>query len=281
LLGTRAVFKATQGPGQGEELALEAAQTGAAIVVAAGGDGTVHEVANGILRAGRQEVALAVVPVGSANDYAYSLENPACWSEGTSTGPGSRAVDVGWVRCANGRERYFVNGLGLGFNGAVTQESRRIRWLRGVPLYSWALVRAAWRRFQAPCMTLTVDSQVRQEPTLALTVAIGRREGNFILAPEAKLDDGLFDYLQAGALSRWELVQYIPGMISGRLPKDDPAIWTGLCREVSLSSEASLVVHLDGELLCIPENDVRSLDVRILPRGLLVRTGNVEAWELA
>src|SRR6516164_2642942 len=73
LLGARAVFRPTERPGHGEELALEAAKQGFATVAAAGGDGTVHEVANGILRARRPEVVLEIYPVGSANDYAHTL----------------------------------------------------------------------------------------------------------------------------------------------------------------------------------------------------------------
>src|SRR5258707_10954403 len=72
-LGQRAEFRPTQAAGHAEQLALEAVQAGFAVVGAAGGDGTVHEVANGLLRAGRSEAALAVYPVGSANDYAHSL----------------------------------------------------------------------------------------------------------------------------------------------------------------------------------------------------------------
>src|SRR5438132_1369447 len=69
----RAVFRPTERPGHGEELAKQAALDGFSTVVAAGGDGTVHEVANGLLSAGRPEVVFGIVPIGSANDYAASL----------------------------------------------------------------------------------------------------------------------------------------------------------------------------------------------------------------
>src|SRR5262249_59478299 len=137
----------------------------------------------------------AVLPIGSANDYAYSLElQPEWWRQRPSTWT-TRAVDVGRVEAPGGRHRFFVNGLGLGFNGAVTLESRRIRWLQGVPLYIAALFRALWYHYAAPPLCLTLDSREWQTPTLALSVALGRREGNFLLAPDARLDDGLFDYL--------------------------------------------------------------------------------------
>src|SRR4051812_25953223 len=78
-LGTKAEFRATAGAGQAEDLARRAAHEGFPTVGAAGGDGTVHEVANGLLRSGRPDVTLAVLPVGSANDYAHSLGLGDSW----------------------------------------------------------------------------------------------------------------------------------------------------------------------------------------------------------
>src|SRR5205807_9211978 len=139
------------------------------------------------------------------------------------------------------------NGLGLGFNGAVTLESQRISWLQGVPLYTLALLRALYGHYRHPLMIVTLDGTVREVPTLALSVAIGRREGNFVLAPHAVVVDGLFDYLHVGPLRRWELFRYFPAMISGNLPTNHPAIQTGRCRRVSVNADTPLIVHLDGE----------------------------------
>src|SRR5438876_10445486 len=72
-------FRPTTGPGHGGELAERAVAAGHATVIAAGGDGTVHEVANGLLRAGRPEVVFGVWPIGSANDYAYALGVQGDW----------------------------------------------------------------------------------------------------------------------------------------------------------------------------------------------------------
>jgi len=270
-LGQHAEFRPTQAAGHAEQLALEAAQAGFAVVGAAGGDGTVHEVANGLLRADSPEVALAVYPVGSANDYAHSLGLNSTWWLAASLTPSFRAVDVGRVRSPGGRERFFVNGLGLGFNAAVTLEARRIRYLQGLALYGAALLRALCFHFASPTMTLTLDQETREVPTLALTVAIGRREGNFVVAPDAIVDDGLFDYLHAGALARWQLLRYVPGMITGRLPTDDPEIRSGRCRAVRISAREPVAAHVDGEFFCKPEDQVRSLEIDLLPGALRVQ----------
>ncbi len=143
-LGGRAEFRPTAPPdrpgGQAEELARQAALDGFPLVAAAGGDGTVHEVVNGLLRSGRADVTLVVAPIGSANDYAYSLGLPDDWWLTPNPAIGPRQVDVGLVRSEQ-RSRYFCNGLGVGFNGYVTLESRRIKWLRGLPLYALAFLR--------------------------------------------------------------------------------------------------------------------------------------------
>lgn len=268
--GNRAAFWPTSAPGQGEALALQAATEGFATVAAAGGDGTVHEVANGLLRSERRDIVLAILPAGSANDYASSLGVDANWWQRDEPTLQSRAVDVGVVR-APGRSRYFVNGLGLGFNGMVTCESRRIRRLQGVALYGLAVLRTVCFRYQLNPMSLRIDEQERRTPTLALSLALGRREGNFVVAPQAVLDDGLFDYIHAGPLHRRDLVRLLPSLFGGGgLPCAYPNLWLGRCRQVRLQAESPLVVHTDGELFCVPEEGVRELEIDLLPKALRV-----------
>lgn len=269
VLGSRAEFRPTAGPGHGEELAYEAARGGFPVVAAAGGDGTVHEVANGIVRAARPEVVLEIYPVGSANDYAHALGLDPDWRLRGDPAVTARPVDVGVVRVPGGRERYFVNGLGLGFNGMVNQEARRIQRLQGLALYGAALLKTLCFRYTHLPMTVTMDGHERTTPTLALTLAIGTREGNFLLAPQAEVDDGLFDYLHAGALRWWESCRLVPGLVAGRLG-EHPLLWRGRCREVALRSETPLVFHIDGEVLAGSDREVHSLEVSLLPSALRV-----------
>jgi diacylglycerol kinase family enzyme len=270
-LGQRAEFRPTSGPGHAEELARQAARDGFPVVGAAGGDGTLHEVANGLLSVPDTAAALAVYPTGSANDYAYSLGLSPEWWARPGAAVSVRPVDVGLARRPDGRERYFINALGLGLNGAVNLESRRIWWLRGLPRYGLALLRTLWSHFKHPVMTLTLDGAARTAPTLAVSVALGRREGNFLLAPHAQLDDGYFDCLHAGPVPRWELLRYVPALIAGGLPDNHPRLWQGRCREVRLTSEAPLTAHVDGEFFTLPEEGVRELEVHILPGRLRVQ----------
>jgi diacylglycerol kinase (ATP) len=273
-LGPRAEFRPTTGPGHAEELACAAARQGFPMVGAAGGDGTLHEVANGVLRAGTPDTALAVYPIGSANDYAHSLGLQREWWARPGTTVSVRPVDVGRVLTPGGRERFFVNALGVGLIGAVNLESRRVGRLRGLARYMAGLLRALWSHYHHPLMSVTTDGHARTTPTLGLSIAIGKREGNFMLAPRAEVDDGLFDYLHGGSLSRWQLLGLVPGAIWGRLPANHPQLWIGRCRQLTLSSEAPLIAHVDGEFLTLPEQNVRTLEVQILPGRLRVQAAN-------
>ena len=264
-------LRPTSAPGHGEELARAAAEEGFGTVVAAGGDGTVHEVANGVLRSGQPEVVFSVWPIGSANDYAFTLGLCSWWKGRKDRQRAVRSVDVGRVE-GGGRSRFFVNGMGLGFNGAVTLESRKISWLRGMPLYGLAILRALCWHFDRPPMRVSFDGRTRETPTLALTVNLAQREGGFPLTPDASLTDGLFDYVHAGPLRRRDLIRLMPAMATGRLPTDRPDVWLGRCREVRVESSVPLRVHLDGEFFCHPEDGIRELRAEVLPGRLRVET---------
>ncbi|SRR5579875_824561 len=266
----RATFWPTNAPGQAEELALRAAHSGFTLVAAAGGDGTVHEVANGLLRAERSDIVLAVIPTGSANDYAADLGLDRQWWQHEDPTIQPHAVDVGILR-ACGRRRYFISCMGLGFVGRVAQEACRIRWLKGLPLYGLAALRTFSSHYQQTPMTVHIDGAERTTPTLAFTLELGRLEGNFVLAPEAALDDGLFDYIHAGPLRRRDCVRLLPRILLGRgLPHDYPNLWLGRCRQVRLHAEAPLVVHADGEMFCVHTDDVHDLEIDLVPKALHV-----------
>jgi diacylglycerol kinase family enzyme len=261
-------FRPIPSPGAGEAMAVQAVRDGFQTIAAAGGDGTVHEITNGILTAGRPEVVCCIWPMGSANDYAFALGLEQTWKM-----PPDRlavtSVDVGLVEAEDGRRRrFFVNGMGLGFNAAVTVEARKIRWIRGMPLYALGIIQAMRRQFVSPRMTVAFDDLTREIPTLALSISLGKREGNFPLTPNADLRDGLFDYLHAGPLTRWELLRQLPNMAAGTIPMDHPKVSQGRCRRVEITSEAPFRVHLDGEFLCHPEDGIRCASVTLLPRFL-------------
>ena len=275
LLGPAAEFQQTRGPEHGIELAEAAARAGFATVAAAGGDGTVHEVANGILRAERPEVCFGVLPLGSGNDYARVLGVPfdsrlMCERLLSSD---SWRVDVGEL-CADGgkRHRFFVNTAGFVMSGATTWEARKIKKLRGLLLYGLAALRAISRHFAAAPTTLRIDHQPRDWPTLYLSVALGKAEGGgFVVAPHAKLDDGWFDYLHAGPMTRMQALGYLPRMIAGKLPENDPLLHRGRCQSLEIEAPIPLMAHVDGELFATPTEPACKFQIRLHPLRLRIR----------
>lgn len=262
-------FRPTEFAGHAVDLARAAAEEGFDVVAAAGGDGTAHDVANGLLRSGG-DATFAVVPIGSANDYAHSVVRQ--FGESLLTDDASHAVDVGVVRSPDGRERFFIEGIGLGLVGQVTLESGRIAWLQGIPLYGLAAWRAISKCQVPPETELVWDGgEPERLPTLMASLLLGRREGNFLLAPDASLDDGLFDFVHAGPVGRWEAVRMLPRLARHGPPKDHPAVRLGRCRSLRLRSPIPLAVHTDGELFCWPEEDVREFEVELLPKRLRVK----------
>ncbi len=257
-------------PQHSVDLARKAVEEGFAKVIAAGGDGTVHEVANGVLQSGRRDVVFSVWPIGSANDYAFSLGMDEWWKKRAENPPTETLeVDVGQAT-ASGRERFFVCNLGVGFNGMVTVEARKTLWLKGLPLYAWAFLKAIVKHFATPVMTIRFDDHEVTTPTLALSVLNAQREGNFPLRPGADLTDGLFDYMHATRLSRGHLIRFLPKMMSGTLPENHRLVRLGRARRFEVRSEAPLCVHADGEFVCVPADKIHDLIVDVLPRRLRV-----------
>jgi diacylglycerol kinase family enzyme len=268
LRGPAVDLRPTDGPGHATELAARAVDAGHTTVIAAGGDGTVHEVANGLI--GRPGVVFGVWPIGSANDYAYALGVNGDWPlDRGRAGLTAAPVDVGRVT-GGGRVTHFVNGFGLGFNAAVTHESRGIHGLRGMPLYGLAFLKAVWRHFHSPPLTIDLDGDEKELRTLALSLNIGRREGGFRVTPAAELDDGMFDFVHAGPLTRWQALTMLPRIATGTLPHDHALIRQGRCRKVHVRRDQPLRVHVDGEFFCQPEDRVTDVTVELVPSALQV-----------
>lgn len=262
-------FLGTEHPGHAVELARNAVQQGATRIYAAGGDGTAHEVANGILQAGIAAVELIVAPIGSANDYAFSLDQEYRADSGPSDP--LLTVDVGRIRAADGRERFFIAALGLGFNGQVTVEAHQIGWLQGLPLYLLATLRALAKSSLSREMSVQINGGIpRVGQTMLLSVLIGKREGNFPLAPQARLADGWFDYVQASISSRWEVLRLLPRVAWSGPPQNHPRVMTGLCQTMRVNAAAALTVHADGEIFCTVEDDLRDFEIELLPQRLRV-----------
>ena len=259
--------------GEAIELAQSAADGGAEGVVAIGGDGTVHEVANGLLALpAERRVPLGVIPAGSGNDFAFALgieKNLRQTAELLSCGH-LHAVDAARVETPSGRSRYSINNLGALLEGEINLASHALQWPRGSGLYLRAALQRLRRRPPLARLSLCCDGVEFERRTAILSISNGCRSGGrFYLTPHARIDDGRFDYLIAPPATRLRLVWEI----FKSLRRDRPAdgwVEQGEFARLAVKSDLALAVHVDGEPWLRPAEGEHALTVTVLPGVLQV-----------
>lgn len=269
----------TAGAGTAVELAAAAAAEGYDVVAAAGGDGTVNEVANGLLQGSSgAPPALGLVPVGSGNDYAYGLgllDSPDV-SVGRLFNGGRRPVDVAQIEDDGGRRRFVCNAIGIGFDAAVAIESLKIRRLYGFPAYLLAAVRSLAFRFHAPDLQLRFDgdgdagSRTIRQRALLLAIGVGPRVGGgFRLTPDASFADGLLDSCLARPMSRAMMVAMLVRAMRGT-HVTSPLVDMRRSRAIELTSDRPLPIHVDGEIFATVDDEVRGVTITSWSQALHV-----------
>jgi YegS/Rv2252/BmrU family lipid kinase len=257
----------TRRPGHATSLARAAAEAGDGRVVVVGGDGTVSEAVNGLVGT---RVPLGVVPAGGGNDFARSLALPAdpVRAARLAVRGTARAVDLGDVRLG-ARRRCFANVSGVGFDAEVAAAIARAGATRfGGRLAHVLGVLSAVRRFRPVPVRLTLDGRAFERTVLLAVVANGRSfAGGMLVAPDARLDDGLLDVWLGGELTPLETLALLPRLYAGT-HSGHPKVESYRCREVEVRSDERLLCHADGEV--IGETPAR---FTVHPGGLLCVTG--------
>ena len=270
----------TTAVGEATSLARGARLDGFAVVAAAGGDGTVHEVVNGLAQATPEEeieAGLALLPAGSGNDFAELIGAPRAYDEAVEAirRGVTRRVDLGRVEAFDGRNairRYFDNNLGVGFEAQVTVESRKIKRLRGFAIYLWAALRAL-RAYEQPRLEMAWtdgEGAAHQAAKRMLLISIGngrRAGGGFYLTPDAVMDDGLLALTFADALSRIDILRLLPRAMTATGLYGQKAVSFGKLRSACITAGQPVPVHADGEIL---SQEVEKLTVTVEPGRLQV-----------
>ena len=233
------------------ELARHAAEEGAHLVVAVGGDGTVNEVASGIV--GMGGVELAVIARGTGVDFVRTYRIPTKLDAAVEVALRGRTQEIDAGRVAyrpwsgEPAEGWFVNAAGVGMSGAVakrTNESSKA--LGGKISYLWSTlaVFAGWHNTE---VRVSVGGEIRGGRMHEVVVANGRYlGGGMMLCPDAEPDDGLFDVLLIGDITKGDLVRTLPKIYRGtHLPHPKAELLRGSV--VSVDSDEPLPIQLDGE----------------------------------
>lgn len=263
-------------PGHAIQLAQQAGEQGYDMIIAMGGDGTVHEVINGLMRVPEEKrPVLGVVPVGSGNDFAHGINASQKPTEALTCaldGEASR-IDLGLMTDEHGRKEYFDNTLGIGFGAVVTIRSHKLPVVRGFLMYLTAVIQTIILNHNAMAMQIETDDQKWEQSVIYLVICNGPREGGgFLIAPDAKIDDGLFHYAMITNVSRAMMFRIVPEVMKGTHGRFKQ-VRMGSCKKFTLSADRPLYIHADGEIFTGPGTDLRKVNFEILPNALKVVRG--------
>ena len=271
--GLRGETLMSQAPGQITDLARQAAEAGARRLVVVGGDGTVNEAVNGLLRADRASPPeLAVLPSGTGRDFSRSQRIPGRLDRAIAVARDGvvRTIDAGRARYAawdgSEQEMFFANIASAGLSGAVARRANATsKALGGKASFFWALV-AVFARWQNTEITVGLaDGERRSGVMTNVVVANGDYHGGGMwLCPEAKADDGLFDVLVIGDVTKADFVGNVAKIYRGT-HLSHPKIELLRSAQVTVESPVDLPVELDGEQ---PGTTPVAFD--IVPRALRV-----------
>lgn len=232
-----------------EYMVFAAVSAGADRIIVAGGDGSVHEAVNGILRSGSQ-TALGVIPVGTGNDFAKACFIPLHWEDATRLLADRIANNVPPRRIDAGRmnDRYFANGAGIGFDAKINHIARSIRLPLGDLVYLIAVFQGVWDGVLTPEVRLRFDTTEYAGPVTLVEVCNGASVGGmFHIAPMAKNDDGILDLVFVQPVGRLRVFALLPRLIRGT-HLSAPEVSCSTIRSLTLVASDPVPSHLDGEV---------------------------------
>ena len=238
-----------------------------------GGDGTVHEVANGLLASGAGVgVELALLPRGTGKDFVRSLRIPARLGAAIDVARDgqARAVDAGRARYrawdGSEAEAYFVNFAGAGISGAIARRANDSSKALGGRLSFLSATIAVFARWTSVPVTADVDGEQRSGPMFEVLAMNGDyAAGGMLVAPDAELDDEQFDVVLIGDVTKADFVRTFPKIYRGK-HLSHPKIEVLRGRVVTVDGRTPLPIVLDGEQ---PGTTPARFDV--LPGALRVR----------
>ena len=248
-------FQYTEGVGHAIELARVAASDGYRYLVAVGGDGTVNEVANGILYStSAARTVLGVIGTGTGSDFIRSVGISRDYSIACSALTRFRrlSIDVGVVEYQSKGQtlrRFFVNAAGVGFDAAVVKETERLpKYFGGTIPYLAGLVRTLFS-YKNKSVILDIEDELERGRILNVVVANGGYVGGGMhIAPQAELNDSLLDVVIVGDVGKFELLKALPMVYKGT-HLNHPKVSLRKATHITIESPEQMLVYADGELL--------------------------------
>lgn len=243
--------------GHATELTALALLQGGRRFAAVGGDGTVNEVANGLLgqtKVPLENIILTQIPIGTGNDWRRTHGIPLKMKEIVSMLANPRIVsqDVGvvdWHKDAVAKQRYFVNIAGFGFQAYVglRANAQKAKGKGGIMGYVVALL-SSLRSYKPQMSQFMIDND-RGRKQMIYSGAVGickYNGGGMKQCPDAVVNDGYLDFTLIGEISKWEVLKNVPKLFSGKFVHH-PAVSQYLAKEINMQGSKNLLIEVDGE----------------------------------
>ncbi len=248
-----------------EAQVLRYVDAGARRIIVAGGDGSIHEATNGILRSDRR-AALGVIPTGTGNDFAKACDIPLNWEHATqlladriAAGETPRKIDAGRFN-----DRYFANGAGIGFDAKVTRVARSINLPIGDLVYLLAIFRSMLGGIASPNLQINAGDTVWEGPLTLASICNGPWIGGmFHIAPMASNADKVLELLIAKPVTRRRLLTLLPKLMSGEHLQEAEIVHQPITK-LSIRAEQPIPSHLDGEVQALQTE----FEIEVLPEAL-------------
>ncbi len=251
-------FELTKAPGHAADIARSAAERGWEVVVSLGGDGTISEVISGLVGTGS---ALRIISCGRGNDIARSLGVPTDTEHAVNallTGE-KRRIDVGLER-----DQVFAHIAGVGFSAEVSSQANNMQKLRG-PLAFLAATYKTLSRLKARQVRIELDDEVIETKVVSVTVSnMKYAGGGMVFAPNAVVDDGLFDVCIVRDIGKVSFALTFPQMYKDAGPKH-PALSRHRSSSVKIFTENPMEKMFDGNI-----NGKTPLEAKILAKAIQV-----------
>lgn len=240
------------------------------IVVACGGDGTVSQVASGLIGT---PAALGVIPIGSGNDFVKTVHLDKSITECLDILLKGTITEIDMIRFSGDAEGWCINTIGMGLDGLANYHAGRSTILKGFLMYVVGALKACFT-FRGTKMTINIDGEKFENDYLMITLCNGKWEGGqFYVAPDAVMDDGLLDLLMVKKLPLYLILTYLPRFKTGP-KKSMKGIRTIRCKELELTSEDPIYVHADGEHI---SGAVQHLKLAVVEKALRIVDGRLNA----
>lgn len=249
-------FHFTQEPMHATELVKEIGNK-FDVLVSVGGDGTINEVINGVPDI---KIPFGMIPIGTGNDFARSCSIPYDSIEEAVQillNHDVKNIDVGEV---NGRK--FVNVLGMGFEGQVNWNARKIKFIQGTIRYILGIIYTLFAFKRIP-MKLTLDRKKLDDDIYLVSIGNGWNVGGGLkLTPNAKMDDGVFDVCYIKEITKWRIITNFSKLAKGTIiGLEEVEIFQA--KKIKVESSEYIPFHFDGEVF---DERLKTFDIKLHPK---------------